>query len=268
VLQTGDYTATFDNGSNTVVIPAFNVPTFNVELEPSVKGKEKKIDVVVETPIDLVDGRAAAGYAIINDPAPLTKLANAWNDWIKRLSNVTMSLGTFGTEAGISSLYSGASTCYWIPGNNEDKMLEQPRFRKRLISTLYSRRVVQAYSFSHPVLAINWETILANWIHPVMLMQTTDLLDSSTGFQRISAMESEPYQMSVTQTSNKFTLNDVHNQMAKRMIKSDFERNTEVENFIMNEAEKGRGGILSSIAGAFVGAGGHALGQAIATIPY
>jgi len=242
-----------------------------VRLRRDSKTKSDVRDVVVETPISLIDGNTLSGstvvYAFINDPGRLRALETLWNTWIETngISNFSSPLGTLGTELGISVLTSIAMTRHWLPSNEDvhhKKIVSamdgyiDTRFEKmrRVMSTVYANQMAVADSSQSVILAAAYEGILNTWIIPVNKAELpvgTELSDS-TAFPRWQSIMGEPYSASFSAGSTGQPMSMQHAVYAAKMTRMRDAPPSDTDKLIDTLASQGRGGILSGLAASFV----------------
>lgn len=270
-LDLESYSVFYKNAAGDVVtIPMFLDPADGMFVDQKHKRRSVgKGSVGVEAPIDLIDGKTGSTFVAINDPGALSGLITAWNQRITAISSHFTQLTTVGTEGGVPLLTTGIGTRNWVPVGGEDQegvlSTGGPRKRtltdrivkekpKRLGTSPYVLRQIAGHTFNTPPFASPWETIQQNFIFPVCLIQSSSIVEASTTFQRTASLQQEPYQMSEVESAAALSLDESHAKFATMMIKGKFAAESEVDAFFRQAAEKGQGGILSSLAASF----GHA----------
>lgn len=267
VLDPNDYIVAFvDASGETTNIPIFNTTNEFKNVQKDIKtGRE--VEVGAEISISYVDGLSGSGYLAINDPGGLNDLILLWNEYVAKLSTFLRELTTVGTDAGIDSLYMGILTSYWQPVIQP----QQPKDKRLAIADVgltYSSKQLIAYSSSEVPFKANWETIQSVWIAPTMKINAGTAPKNESSFQRIAAALGEVIEIPVAMTSTASTLGAKHTQLATLCVKSRNSEKYAIGEFFTEEAKKGRGGILSSIASSFVPILAQVAQGAIQQIPY
>lgn len=222
--------------------------------------KGKVVDVALtETPISLIDGTAGGTAIWINDPMQLKRLVGLWNSWLTKfaLQTYSMTLGTMGTELGISSLTSIAMTRHWITPPetlkvNIDKFSDPRMVAKmgRGVQTIYDAKLAVAESSQSIILAAPYEQILDSWILPVNRSQSGEQIDQQALFTRWQEIMGEPYSTSLSTGTDGLPLSFMHAVYASKMLKSRSAPPNGLDQFLIEQAKLGRGGILSGIGSA------------------
>lgn len=287
VLATGDYQVTYTGSDGALTANAFATSALFRETEVNAKG-EKKVRMVSEAVINLVDGSSSTDLVAINDPKRLKELLALWNDWLKTsgVASYSVQLGTMGTEKGISILCSIAGTRVWVPAPSlrtrttgplrerrssssnlvevVDVRMEKPRFHG-LLTSVYAGR--QAITTTHQceVLAAPFEQVLDSWIMPVV--QDELIVDeSSTLLQRWQFIMGEPHSTNSTSGAQGISLSTIHSTYASKMTKSNLSQADDWTEFFNTMAKLGRGGILTGLVAGLVGKAFPAIGGIASTI--
>jgi len=275
----------FTYSYNSVDYPVFTVPTMvkNVKRVWNEKTSTMVETLVPETPINLVDGSSSSGMVSINDPAILRVLAGTWDDWLKTkgLTTYSMTVGPFSAEHGINVLFSGSSTRHWIGGADSTSSVKplkprsnsassastqkipkylprdfSTRFTKQkhkaIMSSPFATKMAVADTFQSVPLTEPYNQIMSTWILPAIENESIGI-DNSTLVPRWQALMKEPFLVNDSTGFDGESLSDIHYQYAHKMLKSRTSPDDIWDNFFVEMAKQGRGGILSSLVASAVG---------------
>jgi len=244
-------------------INSFSIPT-QANFKKKVfneKTNSFEIIVVPETVISLVDGSAPGVAVAINDPASLTTLAQTWNVWMKDSGLMTYSetLGIASAEKGINVLFNGNMTRHWVPSSGGNGTLALRRqlsdrfVTKRseaLFTSPYANRIAVCDTAQSIPLAAPYSQIQKVWILPSIQSEISiSAPPNSTANNRWQILMSEPYLMNASSGFDGISLTEMHSIFAQKMIKGRNSPPDDWDNFFVEAAKKGRGGILSSLIG-------------------
>jgi len=225
------------------------------------KGKISS-EMLLESAIDLIDGQTGANQVSINDPTQLKFLATQWNNWLATsgVASYSVKLAKFGTEKGISALYSGSMTRHWNPivGEKKEKQeqiypritdvrLEQTK-NKAIVTGPYVDRFVVADSSQGRIMAVPYEQVLQTWVLPQNKIIVNGNFNS-TSFQKVQLAMGEPYSTSLSSGNDGVPLAQMHMIYASKMTKAKLAETNDWSSTFSELEKQGRGGILSSIVG-------------------
>jgi len=210
---------------------------------------------LVETEISLIDGTNSGSPVWINDPMQLKTLVGQWNKWIAEfnLQAYSMTLTTVGSELGISSLTSVAMTRHWVEQPQSVKigrsLIVDSRIKsdRALGNTVYSTRLAIADSSQSIILAVPYEEVLTTWVLPVNFSNSGANINDQSVFTRWQEIMGEPYSSCMTTNVDGTILAFNHFTYASRMVKSRAGQLSSWDQFFVDAAKEGRGGILSGI---------------------
>jgi len=262
-LEPANYTATLHYPFNPPPNDSINFGVFNSEpsYERTIrdpKSGKMTVAMTTEEAISLIDGQYGSGFAWINNPARLEELITLWNKWLatKNLSSYSMTMGTFGTELGISTLTSVCTTRHWVAAP-VDKQVATQEVRdvriakdKALANTVYAGKMSIAVSSQSVILAAPYEQVLSTWILPTNKSDAGNLQASQTLFNRYQEIQGEPFSVATTSGDDGVLKSFTHSVYANKMLKGKQAERNDWDNFLIEEAQKGRGGILAGIGGA------------------
>jgi len=216
------------------------------------------IQLKSEEEISLIDGQSGDKYVWINNPARLQQLITLWNKWLSttNMSNYSMTLGTFGTELGISTLTAVATTRHWVPApldqQPKSKEIRDIRIEKdrELTDTIYAGKMSIAVSSQGVIFAAPYEQVLGTWVLPTNKSESGSGSGAQTIFTRYQQMMGEPFAVATTSGDDGVLKSFTHSVYANKMLKSKLAEKNDWDNFLIEESAKGRGGILAGIGGA------------------
>jgi len=283
VIIPDNFTYTY-NGD---VFPVFTLPgrVNNVKKVWNEKTASWTESLIAEVAINLVDGSSTAGMVAINDPSMLRVLAGNWDNWLKSkgLTTYSMTVGPFAAELGINVLFSGACTRHWI-GESDSTSSVKPvrkvlsrgnsltsaervpprvlprefstRFtqqrHKAILASPYASRLAVADTFQSAPLTEPYNQVMSTWILPTIENEALGE-DNSTLVPRWQALMKETYLVNDSTGFDGESLSDIHYHYAQKMLKSRMSPDDTWDNFFIEMAKLGRGGILSSLVASAVG---------------
>jgi len=259
-LDSANYPVTYAYGGGFGPVSVFQTGALFQKRTPTAKG-EFITKTMLETAISLVDGSSGSSLVQINDPARLKTLVTLWNTWLTNSGVATYSsqLGSVGTEKGITALSSISMTRHvtTVPESikatmqlNTDIRLLKPS-NTAMRATVFSGYQAFADSSQGTIIASLYEQVLGVWILPWILTEDAALTDS-TLTQRWQFIQGEPYLASLSSGVDGVLLSDLHMAYAARMTKAKLGVEDDWVDFFREAAQKGRGGILSSLVASFV----------------
>jgi len=243
-------------------LPSFTLPT-GIYRENLIDSKTKKTmsKLLNEQPISLIDGAYASGYVAINDTTRLQALSTRWNAWLEQngLATYSMSLTPLSTDLGVNVLCSVSMT------RIVNKVTPQAKERAQQIIDVRSERhaervcVLNEYNDLQSVAELSqgvilsspYEMVLKSWILPTVRLEV-----EGTSFitaQKWQGLMVEPYQIITTAGEQGRSLSYMHSSYASQMVKANLERKNSWEEFFVEMAKLGRGGILSGLVAKMVG---------------
>jgi len=227
-------------------------------------GTARRVQMMAETSIDLIDGDSTGGYVAINSPKRLTELATLYNEWITSsgLSDYSSTLASLGTEDGVRLLESISWTRQWnFQEATADKPIQDTRIMKRKVhQTPYLTRGAIEDSSQSVIYAVAYEQVQSIWILPTWDVQT---FGSSIAAQGVMG---ETYGQSRTSEEVGTLLADMHFNYASKLIKSKFAEESDWEISFKQFMKGGRGGILAGLAATVANGLIPGLGDVINTI--
>jgi hypothetical protein len=257
-LTQADYEYTFDG----VTYPSFMSTAGLWEHRTKAKSGETIVKTLAEEALSYVDGSGTSGLVAINNPAQLKTLVMQWNEWFNGtgLASYSRSVTTLGTEKGINVCFSGNATRHWIippdPLTATRRKTVDVRMEKKKWSNVRSspnaNKLAIADTFQSEPLASVYEQIQSIWILPINKVQTTATV--STTVQKIRALYHEPYLVNLSSGEDGITIAQQLQSYASKMIKAKLAPPDDLDAFLAQCAERGRGGVLSGLAAGFVGA--------------
>jgi hypothetical protein len=258
-LTSSDYTATL-GGDTPVTIDTFATLSRHVERRRrSSKGEKEMWSPQVEAPISLIDGTSGSDYVFINDTTRLKTLTALWNDWISPLSAYSSPLTVVSGDIGVNVCCSISSTRHWIPESSgyKERTAEVKDHRVEnttgLRASPYTTRQAIAVSCHEKVLSAPFSEILSMWILPQNLSLTSSLNTSKTFFSRVQIIYGEPYSVSTSNLASGVTMSSLHTSYASKMIRGPTAPLSNLDQFFVDQAKNGTGGILSGLVADFVG---------------
>jgi hypothetical protein len=274
VLNPSNYTYTYKDVTTGVetTYPSFTVPTA-AEIRTQVwdvKSQAMKEMLVPEVVISYVDGSASGGIAVaINNPQTLTMLAGTWDMWLKQktLSTYSMTLTPFSAEKGINILCAVNMTRHWVTsgggvkegivarGQGSIRHHASTRFETKrhqaVLASPYLNRLAVADTAQSTPLTQPYTEVLSLWELPLIENEFAGPNDD-TLVGRWQALMSEPYLLNSSSGFDGNSLADLHFRYAQHMVKSRNAPPGALENFLVEAAAQGRGGLLASLIGGAV----------------
>jgi len=262
-LDSSNYTySTTDIDGNVLTYPSFTEPTQVRNRAKRFNAKTEKMEetIVPEIPISYVDGNASGTFVAINNPQSLTTLSEAWEGWLNGvgLKTYSMTVTPTSAEKGISILCSVNMTRHWITstGGVERRHLSE-RFEKKVHKSMtaspFINRLAVADTAQSTPLASPYTEVLSLWNLPDIENEFVGENDD-TIVQRWQILMSEPYLLNSSSGFDGNSLAEMHSRLAKRCTKSRTAPPDQLEEFLVEAAKRGRGGILSSLIAGAVGA--------------
>lgn len=259
-LQSDAYFVTYLENDSIQTIPVFKPNATKV-------GKET---VSIETPISMTDGSDGTGYCYINNTEGLNALATAWNTWYDKLAPFFDTSDTYSIDGGVSVLSQSITTNHYLVSPPE-KMSH--RYVGTIANNVYrNKQVVAMSSVQEPLQTVVQYT--TNWVRPTNAILTSGgTAQSTTPFAKMSVVYREPY--SINATSGGFangSLATYHYNFATSVTRARNGEDSGLTKFVLEQRKRGTGGILSSLAAAFIPVAGNVATQlalqAASAIPY
>jgi len=258
-LTSTDYTATL-GGETPTTINTFATLASHLKRRRRVsKGENDLWAPQLEAPISLIDGTSGADYVFINDTTRLKNLTTLWNDWIAPFATYSSPLSQVSGDLGVNICCSISSTRHWIPESGDYKARVAEVRDSRIESTTgmraspYTTRQAVAVSCHEQILSAAFSNILSMWILPQNLSVSSSLNTSKTFFSRVQIIEGEPYSVSSANNSTGITMAALHTSYASKMIRGPTAPPSDLDQFFVDQAKKGNGGILSGLVADFIG---------------
>jgi len=236
--------------------------------------KRGSLKVNAEAQISIIDGSTTESYVAITDPAALNKLISAWNTWVSGKATYSVPLTEIGTDGGINSLEVITMTDHFIEQPtlpDASKKVKDTRF-DRFASVEsshgpYKERGIVCTTSQNGFDSAMWETIQQFFIKPSNQNVASVVSDPRTYnlYQRWQAANRETFAIITTDTNVAPTMSTAHYQFALFNTRQRGQLPTEALNFVEQEASKGRGGILSSLAGSLFG---DTAGKVVGMLPF
>lgn len=259
-LSGDDYVATYMHNEQVTTINVFRDPP------TVVNGKER---VSAETAISLIDGGfGGSNFAYINDAEALNGLCVLWNDWYAKLSAFVDTSDTYACDGGVSVLNQTIMTTHFTLGPPSAR-LSDPRFRKLLVNNGYARKKVAGVTAAEKMLS-EAQQVTSDWIRPTNYLNDIGQIPSEgTGFQKMATVNREPFELNVT-TGGFVTssLGVYHSNFARTVTHARNGDDSAMTKFVLKCRENGQGGVLSTLANAFIPVAGVALSQLANAVPY
>jgi len=252
-LSTDDYVFTY-NGQET---NTFKVDSSFVRVLSTSKGIKR--ESMVEPPIDLVDGASGANYLFINDQTRLKNMAALWNTWLDNFGNMSMTLTQVNIDQGINIFCAVGQTLHWIPQTqssikrNEGVVDERLEKQRTLSNTTYNNKRVIAISAHDKIYAPVYTQINNTWILPQNKAVAGTNLAAQSVFQRQQIIMGEAFSVSQSSEDDGATLSARHDSYAALMVRGLTQSPSEIETFLLDQAKKGHGGVLSGLVAGWLG---------------
>jgi hypothetical protein len=258
-LISTDYTATL-GGDTPVTINTFaTLSSHLTRRRRASKGESNVWSPQVEAPISLIDGTSGSDYVFINDTTRLKTLTALWNDWISPLSAYSSPLTVVSGDIGVNICCSISSTRHWIPESQgyKDRVVEVRDARVEntvgLRASPYVGRQAIAVSCHEKVLSAPFSEILSMWILPQNMSVSSALNTSKTFFSRVQIIYGEPFSVSTSNLASGVTMASLHTSYASKMVRGPTAPLSSLDQFFVDQAKNGTGGILSGLVADFVG---------------
>jgi hypothetical protein len=254
-----------------VTYQGINYPIFQNPTTVYQKKGEKGVPMYVpEIPISMFDGNVGNAFAYINDPQQLTSLVQSWNNWMSGpVGSCFCKVGSVSPHNGIMALLSTPLTRFWFDAVSYEKSSKSftrrtkersidpvvdSRKKKREPAPIYQDREAVSISSNGPFFGSALSVVQQFWVLPSIEIEYDNENGDSTLISRWQFMMEEPFTVPLSVANNGLTLADVHANFASKLIRQGLTPETELVAFLGQQSAQGRGGILSSIAAAVVGA--------------
>jgi len=234
--------------------------------------KRGSIKVNAEAQISMIDGTTTDNYVAIGDSTAVNKLIGAWNNWVSGKATYSVPLTEVGTDGGINTLEVISMTDHF---NEQATVPDAKKVADRFdrFATVesshgpYKERGITVTTSQNDFDSALWETIQQFFIKPVNWNVTTSIGDPRTYnlFQKWQSATRETFTIIATDTDVAPVMSTAHFEFALLNTRQRGQLPTEALNFIEQEAAKGRGGILSSLAGSLFG---ETAGKVVGMLPF
>jgi len=265
VISSADFTYTSIPNGGDETFTSFVIPSMAKYKKKVFNEKTGVVEemVVPETPINLIDGGAPGVWVAVNNPASLVMLAREWDKWLKDtgLQTYSSTLTTVSAEKGINVLFNGNMTRHWIVasgGQKESRRMVSERFcgkkNASVLTSPYLLRSVIADTAQSIPLAAPYSQVQKIWILPSIESEINFTLPpNSTQANRWQILMSEPYLINSSSGFDGISMTEMHSQFAQKMVKGRDSPPDNWDNFFVEAAKQGRGGVLSSLIAGAIG---------------